>query len=349
MARNGSGTYSLPAGNPVVTGTTIQSTWANNTLSDIATALTQSLSQDGQTPVTANLPMGGFKLTGLAAGTTAGDSVRYEQFASPPAIGGTAAAAGSFTTLSASSTVSGTGFSTYLASPPAIGGTAPAAANFTTIGATGQITSTLATGTAPFVVASTTPVANLSIGGNAATATNISGTVAIANGGTGQTTAAAAVAALAPIQLQTVKATTSGSSVSQTGIPANVKRVTINFNGVSTNGVNFPIIQLGTSLGLETTSYISACQQGTAVQVSTSGFVLYNSTAANALYGSITLNLESASNNTWNASGVLYAGTSVNLVGIAAGVKSLAGALTQLALVTADTFDAGEFSVSWEF
>ena len=38
--------------------------------------------------------------------------------ASPPAIGGTSAAAGAFTTLSASSTVSGTGFSAYLASPP---------------------------------------------------------------------------------------------------------------------------------------------------------------------------------------------------------------------------------------
>lgn len=108
MARNGSGTYSLPAGNPVVTGTTIQSTWANTTLSDIATALTQSLSQDGQTPVTANLPMGGFKLTGLAAGTTAGDSVRYEQFASPPAIGGTAAAAGTFTTLTGNAVVATT-------------------------------------------------------------------------------------------------------------------------------------------------------------------------------------------------------------------------------------------------
>jgi hypothetical protein len=39
---------------------------------------------------------------------------------------------GAFTTLSASSTVSGTGFSTYLASPPAIGGTAAAAGTFTT-------------------------------------------------------------------------------------------------------------------------------------------------------------------------------------------------------------------------
>jgi len=37
----------LPALNPVVTGTTIASAWANNTLNDIATALTASLSIDG--------------------------------------------------------------------------------------------------------------------------------------------------------------------------------------------------------------------------------------------------------------------------------------------------------------
>jgi len=133
MARNGSGTYNLPAGNPVVTGTTISTTWANNTLTDIGTAITGSVAADGQTPITANLPMSGYKLTGLGAGGVAGDSVRYEQFASPPAIGGTAPAAGAFTTLSA----------------------------------TGVITSTLATGTAPFTVASTTEVANL----KAATAT----------------------------------------------------------------------------------------------------------------------------------------------------------------------------------
>jgi hypothetical protein len=48
-----------------------------------------------------------------------------------------------------------------------------------------QLTSTVATGTAPLVVTSTTPVANLNIGGNAA---NVTGTVAIANGGTGSTT-----------------------------------------------------------------------------------------------------------------------------------------------------------------
>ena len=55
MSRNGSGTYTLPAGNPIVTGTTISSTWANNTLTDIATALTGSLSADGQTTATGAL------------------------------------------------------------------------------------------------------------------------------------------------------------------------------------------------------------------------------------------------------------------------------------------------------
>lgn len=79
MPFNGSGTYTLPAGNPVTTGTTISSTTTNNTNTDIATALTNCVTRDGQSPSTANLPMGGFKLTNLAAGTSAGDSVRYEQ------------------------------------------------------------------------------------------------------------------------------------------------------------------------------------------------------------------------------------------------------------------------------
>jgi hypothetical protein len=55
MSRNGSGTYSLPAGNPVVTGTTIASNWANTTLSDMATALSGSIAADGQTPITGAL------------------------------------------------------------------------------------------------------------------------------------------------------------------------------------------------------------------------------------------------------------------------------------------------------
>jgi len=79
MAFNGSGTYNLPAGNPVVTGTTISSSTTNTTNSDIATALTNCITRDGQSTPSANLPMNAKKLTGLAAGASAGDSVRYEQ------------------------------------------------------------------------------------------------------------------------------------------------------------------------------------------------------------------------------------------------------------------------------
>jgi hypothetical protein len=55
MSRNGIGVYSLPTGNPVVPNTTISTTWANSTLSDIASALTQSVAADGQTPLTGDL------------------------------------------------------------------------------------------------------------------------------------------------------------------------------------------------------------------------------------------------------------------------------------------------------
>jgi hypothetical protein len=79
MSRNGSGTYTLPAGNPVVTGTTISSTWANNTLNDIAATLTDSLAADGQTTATGNLKMGGNRITGMADGLAATDAASVSQ------------------------------------------------------------------------------------------------------------------------------------------------------------------------------------------------------------------------------------------------------------------------------
>ena len=79
MARDGAGNYNLPAGNPVVTGTTITSTWANSTMPDIGSALTQSISKDGQTTPTANLPMGGFKHTNVADATARTHYASYGQ------------------------------------------------------------------------------------------------------------------------------------------------------------------------------------------------------------------------------------------------------------------------------
>lgn len=47
-SRNSVGTYTLPSGNPVTPGTTISSVWANSTLGDIATEITNSLDRSGR-------------------------------------------------------------------------------------------------------------------------------------------------------------------------------------------------------------------------------------------------------------------------------------------------------------
>lgn len=66
MPDNGSGTFTVYVpGNPVVTGTTISSTVFNATTNDIATAMTNRIARDGQSPPTANTPWGSFRITGL--------------------------------------------------------------------------------------------------------------------------------------------------------------------------------------------------------------------------------------------------------------------------------------------
>ena len=48
MPRGNDGVYQLPAGNPVTSGTVIESEWANTTMDDIALALTESLDRYGR-------------------------------------------------------------------------------------------------------------------------------------------------------------------------------------------------------------------------------------------------------------------------------------------------------------
>lgn len=78
MARNGSGTYSLPEA-AFVFDTVIDETAMNSNLSDIATALTGSIAANGETTISANLPMNSKKLTGMAVGTANGDSLTLGQ------------------------------------------------------------------------------------------------------------------------------------------------------------------------------------------------------------------------------------------------------------------------------
>jgi len=64
MARNGSGTYSLPTPeNPVVTNTVISSTDFNTTMNDLEASMTQSLSKDGQTVITGDMDFNGNGIT----------------------------------------------------------------------------------------------------------------------------------------------------------------------------------------------------------------------------------------------------------------------------------------------
>lgn len=88
MSRNGNGQYTLPPGNPVTPGTTITTDWANNTLDDIATALTGSVASDGQTPMSGNLDMSNNKIVGLTDGTAPQDAATVRQIANPTITGG---------------------------------------------------------------------------------------------------------------------------------------------------------------------------------------------------------------------------------------------------------------------
>jgi len=78
IARDGSGTYSLPQA-AFVNGTTIDATAVNSDFSDIASALTQSLSKDGQTTPTGNQPMATYRHTGVGAATARTDYARADQ------------------------------------------------------------------------------------------------------------------------------------------------------------------------------------------------------------------------------------------------------------------------------
>jgi len=80
MAFNGSGTFLInTAGQPVVAGTVISSTAFNALTADLATGLSTVITKDGQTTVTANIPMSTYKFTGLGVGSAATDSANLSQ------------------------------------------------------------------------------------------------------------------------------------------------------------------------------------------------------------------------------------------------------------------------------
>ncbi|NDB03521.1 MAG: hypothetical protein EBY38_07665, partial [Flavobacteriaceae bacterium] len=86
MSYNGSGTFVInTAGQPVVANTVISATVFNALTADLATGLSTAITKDGQTTITANIPFGSNKITGLGAGTAATDAANLSQVQSTAA------------------------------------------------------------------------------------------------------------------------------------------------------------------------------------------------------------------------------------------------------------------------
>jgi hypothetical protein len=150
--------------------------------------------------------------------------------------------------------------------------------------------------------------------------------------------------------LETAQATTSGTSVDFTGIPSWVKRVTVMFDGVSTNGTSLVIVQLGDSGGVETTGYFSTASNQTDVTSATAGILFCDGSTivAAALYSGA-LSFSNVSGNAWVAFGCGVRQTTN--CGSIAGSKTLSDTLTQIRITTVngtDTFDAGSINILYE-
>ena len=176
------------------------------------------------------------------------------------------------------------------------------------------------------------------------------------NGSAGVTTNTGAV--YDSLQTATTVASTSGTSIEFTSIPSWVKRITVMFQRVSTNGANTFQIQLGTTSAYEITGYQGAA--GVMVNAASSsvgniatGFGIYNGGAVYSLFGHAVITLLDSATNLWcfNFSGAN--GNTANVI-VSGGTKALGSALTRFRIIASatgspsDTFDQGNINIIYE-
>jgi len=152
----------------------------------------------------------------------------------------------------------------------------------------------------------------------------------------------------------TAVASTSGTSIDFTSIPSWVKRITVLFAGVSTNGSSTISVQLGTSGGIESTGYAAggATSVGGLSSVgatSTSRFLTQGGGGASDIsHGLATISL--ISTNAWVFSFIgAHSQAGNGLQG--GGSKTLSGTLDRVRITTVngtDTFDAGSINILYE-
>jgi hypothetical protein len=171
----------------------------------------------------------------------------------------------------------------------------------------------------------------------------------IINGSAGVTTNSGAV--YNGIQGGTVVASTSGTSIDFTSIPSWVERITVMFNGVSTNGTSIVQIQLGSG-SFTTTGYLGCGLSASSIVGSaayTTGFGIGNSRgAATVSHGNFVVS--NVTSNTWSGSGTM-ARSDAAVMDYTAGTIALGGTLDRVRITTVngtDTFDAGSINILYE-
>ena len=158
------------------------------------------------------------------------------------------------------------------------------------------------------------------------------------------------------IKASTAVASTSGTSIDFTGIPSTVKRITVMFQGVSTNGTNAYQIQIGSGT-ISTSGYLSSGANvgnaGTpAVANFTTGFGLMSSTSAAGVHHG-TVWITNLSGNNWVQSGILGRSDLAAILW-SSGSISLGGVLDRIKIIgsatgsPSDTFDAGSINILYE-
>jgi hypothetical protein len=179
--------------------------------------------------------------------------------------------------------------------------------------------------------------------------TNITAGTTITALGTG--TGGAGTYTISPASTGTVSGTITVVGVDFTSIPSWVKRITMMFSGVSTNGTSNLLVQIGAG-SVEVTGYVSTGQTltggvGGANASSTAGMIIVDGAAANVMTGQIFLT--TLGSNIWVSSHALRQTTAACVFG--AGDKTLSGTLDRVRLTTVngtDTFDAGSVNILYE-
>jgi len=154
----------------------------------------------------------------------------------------------------------------------------------------------------------------------------------------------------------TAVASTSGTSITFTGLPAWVKRITMMLNGVSTNGTSLTQIQIGTSGGFATSGYssnygfINSASVAAGGAALTTGLTVFGFNANTDTTSGVFI-LNNLTGNVWTYMGTGVRTGNVGAVFVTATPITLASALTQIRLTTVngtDTFDAGSVNILYE-